>query len=287
MVRFAQRPPLAVALAIVAVFAVYHGHAHGAELPGSANPIADTLGFVVATGLLHLCGIAIGFLTTRPAGTLTRARRRRCHRAGRGRVPDGSRMILPVAALLLLLLVGPAAAHGALPGGAGFQAGALHPIVALDHLLALLVTGLALGRAKGGRRGLVATGLLALVAGLTLGLTRGTVPAPSPGVILLVALVPGLLLLWGHPLPVGMVAPPVLLLGWAIGADTDIGAAVAGAGLIVAAGLIVLNMAALLQSAGARWPILPRIAGSWFFVMSLMVLALRIGTGSGLAADLP
>ena len=78
-----------------------------------------------------------------------------------------------------------------------------------------------------------------------------------------------------------MVAPPVLLLGWAIGADTDIGAAVAGAGLIV------LNMAALLQSAGARWPILPRIAGSWFFVMSLMVLALRIGTGSGLAADLP
>ena len=42
-----------------------------------------------------------------------------------------------------------------------------------------------------------------------------------------------------------MVAPPVLLQGWAIGADTDIGAAAAGAGLFVAAGLIVLNMAAL------------------------------------------
>lgn len=79
----------------------------------------------------------------------------------------------------------------------------------------------------------------------------------------------------------------MLLLGWAIGADTDIGAAVAGAGLIVAAGLIVLNMAARLQSAGAGWPILPRIAGSWFLAMSLMVLALRIGTGSGLAARLP
>ena len=51
-----------------------------------------------------------------------------------------------LAALFLLLLAGPAAAHGTLPGGTGFQAGALHPIVALDHLLALLVTGLAVGR---------------------------------------------------------------------------------------------------------------------------------------------
>ncbi len=68
MVLFAQRPPLAVALVIVAVFAVFHGHAHGVELPGSANPVAYTVGFVVATGLLHLCGIGIGFLTKWPAG---------------------------------------------------------------------------------------------------------------------------------------------------------------------------------------------------------------------------
>ncbi len=60
--------PFAAAAAVVAVFAVFHGHAHGAELPGSANPLAYGIGFVVATGLLHLCGIVIGTLTRWPAG---------------------------------------------------------------------------------------------------------------------------------------------------------------------------------------------------------------------------
>jgi len=62
------RLPFAAAAVIVAVFAVFHGHAHGAELPGSANPLAYGVGFVVATGLLHLCGIMIGTLTRWPAG---------------------------------------------------------------------------------------------------------------------------------------------------------------------------------------------------------------------------
>ena len=68
MVLFAQRPPLAVALAVVAVFALFHGHAHGTELPEAANPVAFAVGFVVATGLLHLTGIGIGFLAKWPAG---------------------------------------------------------------------------------------------------------------------------------------------------------------------------------------------------------------------------
>jgi urease accessory protein len=62
------RLPFAAAAVVVAVFAVFHGHAHGAELPSAANPLAYGLGFVVATGLLHLCGIAIGMLTRWPAG---------------------------------------------------------------------------------------------------------------------------------------------------------------------------------------------------------------------------
>ncbi len=62
------RVPFAAAAIVVAVFAVFHGHAHGAELPGSANPLAYGVGFVVATGLLHLCGITIGTLTRWPAG---------------------------------------------------------------------------------------------------------------------------------------------------------------------------------------------------------------------------
>jgi urease accessory protein len=62
------RAPFAAAAAIVAVFAIFHGHAHGIELPGAANPLAYGAGFVVATGLLHLCGIAIGALSRWPAG---------------------------------------------------------------------------------------------------------------------------------------------------------------------------------------------------------------------------
>ena len=62
------RLPFAAAAIVVAVFAIFHGHAHGAELPNSANPLAYGVGFVVATGLLHLCGITIGMLTRWPAG---------------------------------------------------------------------------------------------------------------------------------------------------------------------------------------------------------------------------
>ena len=68
MVLFAVKPPVQVALAMVAVFALFHGYAHGAELPESLNPVAYALGFVVATGLLHLTGIAIGLLMKWPAG---------------------------------------------------------------------------------------------------------------------------------------------------------------------------------------------------------------------------
>jgi urease accessory protein len=62
------RLPFAAAAAVVAVFAIFHGHAHGVELPGSANPLSYGVGFVVATGLLHLCGILLGTLTQWPIG---------------------------------------------------------------------------------------------------------------------------------------------------------------------------------------------------------------------------
>lgn len=61
-VLLAARPPLWVAMTIVAVFAVFHGYAHGKELPEAANPSFYALGFVVSTGLLHLIGVAIGLL---------------------------------------------------------------------------------------------------------------------------------------------------------------------------------------------------------------------------------
>jgi len=67
-VLLAARPPLWVAAVVVGVFAIFHGHAHGTELPEAADPIAYAVGFVVATGLLHLAGIAIGLLVRWPAG---------------------------------------------------------------------------------------------------------------------------------------------------------------------------------------------------------------------------
>jgi urease accessory protein len=70
LVASARRVPIAAALAIVGVFAVAHGHAHGVELPGSADALAFTVGFVLATGLLHLAGIAIGVLARWPSGSV-------------------------------------------------------------------------------------------------------------------------------------------------------------------------------------------------------------------------
>lgn len=62
MVLTAARPPLWIASVLVAVFAVFHGYAHGTELPHAANAITYAMGFVLATGVLHLAGIAVGLL---------------------------------------------------------------------------------------------------------------------------------------------------------------------------------------------------------------------------------
>ena len=61
-------PQRIAAAAIVAVWAVFHGYAHGAELPEAAGPFAYGLGFVLATGLLHLVGIVFGTVMRWPAG---------------------------------------------------------------------------------------------------------------------------------------------------------------------------------------------------------------------------
>src|SRR5215467_13745660 len=68
MVALAAKPPLWVAAVLVGAFAVFHGHAHGAELPVGADAIAYSMGFVVATGTLHASGIAFGTLSNWPAG---------------------------------------------------------------------------------------------------------------------------------------------------------------------------------------------------------------------------
>ena len=68
MVLTEARPPPAVALAWVAVFAVFHGHAHGTELGAHDNAVLYSLGFVISTGLLHAAGIALGLVHRWRAG---------------------------------------------------------------------------------------------------------------------------------------------------------------------------------------------------------------------------
>ncbi|HLT01527.1 MAG TPA: HupE/UreJ family protein [Geminicoccaceae bacterium] len=68
VVALALRPPLWLAAVLVGAFALFHGHAHGTELPQAVNPLAYGVGFVVATGLLHLSGITLGLLARWPAG---------------------------------------------------------------------------------------------------------------------------------------------------------------------------------------------------------------------------
>ena len=70
MVALKVRPPLWLAGVLVGAFAIFHGHAHGAELPAGADAVAYSAGFVIATGALHLCGIAFGLLARWPAGRL-------------------------------------------------------------------------------------------------------------------------------------------------------------------------------------------------------------------------
>ena len=67
-VLFAVKPPIWVAAIIVGAFAIFHGHAHGTELPNATNPLVFSMGFVIGTGLLHLAGIAIGELKRLPKG---------------------------------------------------------------------------------------------------------------------------------------------------------------------------------------------------------------------------
>jgi len=65
-----RRVPVYAAAALVGFFAVFHGHAHGTELPPEQSGLLYSLGFVAATGCLHAIGIAIGAIHRWPAGRI-------------------------------------------------------------------------------------------------------------------------------------------------------------------------------------------------------------------------
>ena len=62
IVAFGVKAPLAVAMAAVGFFAIFHGHAHGSEMPLDASGFEYGLGFMLATAALHTVGIGLGVL---------------------------------------------------------------------------------------------------------------------------------------------------------------------------------------------------------------------------------
>jgi urease accessory protein len=67
VVAFARKAPVAIAVGIVGLFAIFHGHAHGTEMPLDATGGTYAAGFMLATALLHTAGIALGFAIGRIA----------------------------------------------------------------------------------------------------------------------------------------------------------------------------------------------------------------------------
>ncbi|GEO85193.1 MULTISPECIES: HupE/UreJ family protein [Alphaproteobacteria] len=73
-IAFVWHPPEWLAVLVIGVFAIFHGYAHGAELPAASDPADFAIGFVVATGLIHIAGIAVGLAFQRfREGELSRA----------------------------------------------------------------------------------------------------------------------------------------------------------------------------------------------------------------------
>jgi urease accessory protein len=60
LIAAAVRLPATASMAIVGLFALFHGVAHGAEMPATAGGFSYGAGFVVATALLHLVGLGLG-----------------------------------------------------------------------------------------------------------------------------------------------------------------------------------------------------------------------------------
>ena len=86
LIAASVRLPLWLSSGMVGLFALWHGHAHGAEMPAFGSGIEYALGFMLATGLLHVAGIAFG-LGMQRLPVLSRvegARERVVHFAGSG-----------------------------------------------------------------------------------------------------------------------------------------------------------------------------------------------------------
>jgi len=87
---FGASMPLSLAAALAGGFAVFHGFAHGAEMPAAVSGLAYGLGFMAATALLHAAGLGLGFGLAKAA------------RANSGRLARAGGALLGLSGLALL-----------------------------------------------------------------------------------------------------------------------------------------------------------------------------------------
>jgi len=73
LVATAARLPLAAGMALTGIFALFHGLAHGAEIPATSAGLSYGLGFVLTTALLHAAGLGLGQLTARKSTVIPQA----------------------------------------------------------------------------------------------------------------------------------------------------------------------------------------------------------------------
>jgi hydrogenase/urease accessory protein HupE len=182
-----------------------------------------------------------------------------------------------------LLWLVPAHAHSPIEGLGDFYAGALHPLLAPAHLIALLALGLAIGQRAGGNLQRAKAPLIALVASLPLALaTHRMLGDPNTDRALLgLAAGLGLIVAAQAALPPAVLAllaaATALNIGWGSGPGAAEGAAraLALAGTAGAALLLVAYVTVMTNLAVRPWlRIAVRVVGSWLAAAALLVLAL-------------
>lgn len=294
------RLPLAACAFVVGVFAIFHGHAHGAELPRAVNSLAYGVGFVWGTGILHLCGIGIGALTRYPVGermiqgvgVMIGALGgyflaiRLCGRAMRRTIGR----IVVIAAASLLISAQSAEAHIVASRLGDFYAGALHPLTDLQDLILWAAIGLLAGSLGGSEgKALVLAFPLGLFAGFYLGRAFDIVsvgPLADAGMIVVL----GLLLSAQLRIGAATLCALAVLLAVTRGAANAAGVGPETNRLLFAAGLAGAGYVAITLTTAItlafRWPksenppawrsVALRALGSWIAAIGLMMGALTL-----------
>lgn len=264
----AKRTPPWLALGVVAVFALLHGHAHGTAMPLAGSPVEFGAGFVAATGLLHACGICIGLIVRWPAGRVAV----RC-------------MGVAIAIAAGISFAGSAFAHELSTRYGPLAGPAVHVLTEVDHAAAFVAIGLLAGQ-QTARRGAVVLAafgfaLLLLVRAplFTSAFARftGTEEAASATVLL----VTGLLVMAGMRFPGWLLAVAGALVGAIHGLALGLGLVKSGGlAVIGAAGAAIVLAAAGAGLAyvmdGARGRVVVRVLGSWSAALGLILLGLAL-----------